>query len=39
MQSDWLNRALSPVVYRDIALSIDTQHNTILCDSKDIEYL
>ena len=26
MQSDWLNSALSPVVYGDIALSINTQY-------------
>ena len=25
VQSDWLNSALSPVVYEDIALSISTQ--------------
>ena len=25
----WLNSALSPVVYGDIALSINTQYNTI----------
>ena len=25
---DWLNSALSPVVYGDIALSINTQYNT-----------
>ena len=30
MQSDWLNSALSPIVYGDIALSINTQYNTIL---------
>ena len=29
MQSDWLNSALSPVVYGDIALSINTQYNTM----------
>ena len=29
VQSDWLNSALSPVVYGDIALSINTQYNTI----------
>ena len=28
MKSDWLNSALSPVVYGDIALSINTQYNT-----------
>ena len=28
MQSDGLNSALSPVVYGDIALSINTQYNT-----------
>ena len=28
MQSDWLNSALSPVVYGDIVLSINTQYNT-----------
>ena len=27
MQSDWLNSALSLVVYGDIAPSIDTQYN------------
>ena len=27
VQSDWLNSALSPVVYGDIALSINTQYN------------
>ena len=27
MQSDGLNSALSPVVYGDIALSINTQYN------------
>ena len=26
VQSDWLNSALSPVVYGDIALSINTQY-------------
>ena len=26
--ADWLNSALSPVVYGDIALSINTQYNT-----------
>ena len=32
MQSDGLNTALSPVVYGDFALSINTQYNTIqLC--------
>ena len=30
MQLDGLNTALSPVVYGDIALSINTQYNTIL---------
>ena len=30
VQSDWLNSALSPVVYGDIALSINTQYSTIL---------
>ena len=30
VQSDGLNGALSPVVYGDIALSINTQCNTIL---------
>ena len=30
MQSDGLNSALSPVVYGDIALSINTQYNTML---------
>ena len=29
MQLDGLNSALSPVVYGDIALSINTQYNTI----------
>ena len=29
MQWDELNSALSPVVYGDIALSINTQYNTI----------
>ena len=29
VQFDWLNSALSPVVYGDIALSINTQYNTI----------
>ena len=29
MQSDGLNSALSPVVYGDIALSINTQYNTM----------
>ena len=28
MESDRFNSALSPVVYRDIALSINTQYNT-----------
>ena len=27
MQSNWLNSVLSPVVYGDIALSINTQYN------------
>ena len=27
MQSDGLNSALSPIVYGDIALSINTQYN------------
>ena len=27
MQSNWLNSALSPVVYGDIVLSINTQYN------------
>ena len=31
MQSDGFNSALSPVVYGDIALSINTQYNTIQC--------
>ena len=31
MQSDGLNSALSPVVYGDIAPSINTQYNTIYC--------
>ena len=30
MQSDGFNSALSPVVYGDIALSINTQYNTTL---------
>ena len=30
VQLDWLNSALSPVVYGDIALSINTQYNTIM---------
>ena len=30
MQSDWLNSALSPVVYGDIVLNINTQYNTIV---------
>ena len=30
MQSDGFNSALSPVVYGDIALSINNQYNTIL---------
>ena len=30
MQADWLNSALTPVVYGDIALSINTQYNTIM---------
>ena len=29
VQLDWLNSALSPVVYRDIVLSINTQYSTI----------
>ena len=29
MQSDWLNSALNPVVYGDIAGSINTQYNTM----------
>ena len=29
MQSDGLNSALSPVVYGDIVLSINTRYNTI----------
>ena len=29
MQSDGLNSALSPLVYGDIALSINTHYNTI----------
>ena len=37
MQLDWLNSALSPVVYGDIALSINTQYNCagkmILCNN------
>ena len=28
MQSDGFNSALSPVVYGDIALSVNTQYNT-----------
>ena len=34
VQSDWLNSAFSPVVYGDIALSINTQYNTILIRNK-----
>ena len=29
VQSDWLNSAFSPAVYGDIALSINTQYNTM----------
>ena len=29
VQSDWLNSPLSPVVYGDIAQSINTQYNTL----------
>ena len=31
VQPDESNSALSPVVYGDIALSINTQYNTIQC--------
>ena len=29
MQSDGLNSALSPVVYEDIALTVNTKYNTV----------
>ena len=29
MQSDWFDSTLSPVVYGDIALSINTQYNAV----------
>ena len=31
MQSDWLTSALSPIVYGDIALSINTHYITTNC--------
>ena len=37
MQSDGLNSALSPVVYGDIALSINTQYNTTTNTSENRE--
>ena len=36
---NWLNSALSPVVYGDIALSINTQYNTIQYNTKKSEWV
>ena len=38
MQSDGLNSTLSPVVYGGIALSINTQYNTILKEAVEGDY-